>query len=157
MNRILLVVFGILLIAIGIIGRIYFNHYEGTLIPNPELFLIVSYLCIFLGVFLFYRSSKLKLRNIQAKAQTDANKLKQNGEKINVPLHQCDIKEGDYCVIIFSYNNPRTGAPEIFVSPPINRDKVTLTFYLEKQKNIFVYVDKSDRSKYYFDLEFLSK
>lgn len=157
MNRILLLAAGILLIAIGVIGRIYFSHYDGTLISNPELFLILSYLCIFLGVFLFYRSSKLKLHNSQNKARMDAEKMKQNGEKINVPLDQCDIKEGDYCIIIFAYNNPRTSAPEIFVSPPINRDKVTLTFYLEKQKNIFVYVDRSDRSKYYFDLEFLSK
>jgi len=59
-------------------------------------------------------------------------------------------------VILFSYPNERTGHPEKFMSQIISKDKITLSFYLDQQKQTTLYVDKSDRSRYYFDLDFLA-
>lgn len=58
-------------------------------------------------------------------------------------------------VIIFSYHNVRTGQTEKFFSPVISKDKITLSFYLDTQKNTTLYIDRANRSRYYFDLEFL--
>jgi hypothetical protein len=58
-------------------------------------------------------------------------------------------------VIVFSHANPKTGTTERFLSPIIAKDKITLSFYLDRQKQTTLYVDKSNRSLYYFDLDFL--
>ncbi|GAB2677801.1 hypothetical protein GCM10027036_34410 [Flavihumibacter cheonanensis] len=59
-------------------------------------------------------------------------------------------------VIIYSYLNNRTGQTEKFISRVIPKDKITLTFYLDKQKETTLYVDKTNRERYYFDLDFLT-
>jgi hypothetical protein len=58
-------------------------------------------------------------------------------------------------VILFPYQNSRTGKTEKFVSPVISKDQISLSFYLDKQKQTTLYVDKTDRTLYYFDLDFL--
>lgn len=59
-------------------------------------------------------------------------------------------------VLVYSYHNTRTGKLEKFISRVIPKDKVTLSFYLDRQKQTLLYVDKINRDKYYFDLDFLS-
>lgn len=59
-------------------------------------------------------------------------------------------------VIVFPYENRRTGKTERFISRVIPKDQVTLSFYLDKQQQTNLYVDKTERNKYYFDLDFLS-
>ncbi len=81
-------------------------------------------------------------RDIQAwNALTDSTK---NTERVQV----------NQAVLIF--DNSHNGKTEKFVSRVIPFDRVTLLFKLDKQKETTLYVDKNDRSKYYFDLEFLS-
>lgn len=58
-------------------------------------------------------------------------------------------------MIIFSYVNSRTGQTEKFISPIILKDEVSLSFYLDRQQRTTLYVDKTNRSRYYFDLDFL--
>lgn len=58
-------------------------------------------------------------------------------------------------VIIYSCLNDRTGQTDKFISRVIPKDKITLTFYLDKQKETTLYVDKINRQRYYFDLDFL--
>jgi hypothetical protein len=58
-------------------------------------------------------------------------------------------------VIIFNYVNPRTGETEKFVSPIILKDEISLSFYLDRQQRTTLYVDKTNRSRYYLDLDFL--
>jgi hypothetical protein len=58
-------------------------------------------------------------------------------------------------VIVFSHVNPKTGTTERFLSPIIAKDKITLSFYLDRQKQTSLYIDKSNRNLYYFDLDFL--
>jgi hypothetical protein len=60
-------------------------------------------------------------------------------------------------VIIFRFENPITGIKERFVSRVLPKDKITLMIYLDKQKQTYLYVDKINREKYYFDLSFLNE
>lgn len=57
---------------------------------------------------------------------------------------------------ILIYNNKYMGKTETFTSGIIPTEHTTLLFKIASQKTTFIYVDKLDRSKYYFDLEFLS-
>ena len=59
-------------------------------------------------------------------------------------------------VIVYSYQNKRDGEIERFVSRVIPKDKITLSFYLDRQKQTTLYVDKANRASYYFDLDFLN-
>jgi hypothetical protein len=59
-------------------------------------------------------------------------------------------------VFIFQHENTRTGTFERFVSPVIPKDKITLSFYFDRQRQTTLYVNKTDRSHYYFDLKFLA-
>jgi hypothetical protein len=58
-------------------------------------------------------------------------------------------------VIVYVHQNVRTGQTERFISGIIPKDKITLSFYLEQQKQTAIYVDRTNK-RYYFDLEFLS-
>jgi len=58
-------------------------------------------------------------------------------------------------VILFQYLNSRTGQTEKFVSHVIPKDRVSLSFYLDQQGQTTLYIDKTNRSLYYFDLDFL--
>ncbi|GGA91179.1 hypothetical protein [Puia dinghuensis] len=58
-------------------------------------------------------------------------------------------------IIIFPYSNSRTGLTEKFYSPVIPKDQLTLSFYLDRQKQTTLYVDRTNRKLYYFDLDFL--
>ena len=42
-----------------------------------------------------------------------------------------------------------------FNSPILPFDKVKLLFEFDKQKSTNIYIDKTDKSKYYFDFDFL--
>ncbi|MBV4359226.1 hypothetical protein [Pinibacter aurantiacus] len=67
-------------------------------------------------------------------------------------FEQVQVKQ---TVIVFSRYNSRTGLTDKFVSRVIPKDKVSLSFYLDQQKHTFLYVDKSNPARYYFDLDFL--
>ncbi len=69
------------------------------------------------------------------------------------PTGMRDVRQS---VIIFQQTNSRTGTTEKFLSPVISKDDVTLSFYLDRQQHATLYVDKSNRALYYFDLDFLN-
>ena len=58
--------------------------------------------------------------------------------------------------IVYYHQNNRTGQTEKFVSRIIPKNKITLSFYLDSQKQTILYVDNTNRNKYYFDLDFLN-
>ena len=68
-------------------------------------------------------------------------------------IEQVQVKQ---TVLIYNHQNNRSDKTEKFVSRVIPKDKVTLSFYLERQKQTELYVDKVNRNKYYFDLDFLN-
>ncbi|HEY4206915.1 MAG TPA: hypothetical protein VGM31_08885, partial [Puia sp.] len=57
-------------------------------------------------------------------------------------------------VLIFERKDPRSGLVEKFETRVIPKDRITLSFYLDKQKHTTLYVDKGNRRRYYFDLDF---
>ncbi len=59
-------------------------------------------------------------------------------------------------VIVFQHTDVRTGAVEKFVSPILAKDDTTLSFYLDRQQHTTLYVDRTNRNLYYFDLDFLN-
>jgi hypothetical protein len=84
------------------------------------------------------------------------------GETLTSLLDHLDNAGGDglrnvqQSVIVFQYENDRTGAKEKFISPVIAKDEISLSFYLDQQKHTTLYVDKTNRDFYYFDLGFLN-
>jgi len=182
----------------GFLTVTFFKHYSGDLIPYPFLFWVLG-LVLFAGGFLFLRyTPDSKELNIRKRLVETINGLKNNGERIQVDLSQCEIKEHNYMeekdkyghnnefltlniekeiqgwnilsgdgwrnveqvqirqsVLIYEKQNPRNGMVERFVTRVIPKDKVTLSFYLDKQKKTTLYVDKENRERYYFDLDFL--
>lgn len=53
-------------------------------------------------------------------------------------------------------NHAENGRMEQFVSQPVKMDEITLRVKLHQRRHSAVYVDRNDRSIYYFDLEFLN-
>ena len=56
---------------------------------------------------------------------------------------------------VLVFKNEHNGQTETFVSRVIPKEKVTLMFKLGEKKETTLYVDRNDRSRYYFDLDFL--
>ena len=77
-------------------------------------------------------------------------------DALSRPKRNFEEAQINQTVIIYNYQNNRTGKAEKFVSRIINKDRITLSFYLEKQNNTTLYVDKVNRDRYYFDLAFLN-
>ena len=188
-----------ILFGLGFLTVTFFKKYSGELIPYPFLFWLLG-LAMFWGGFLFLRyTPSTKEITFQKRIATLINDLKENGEKIQVDLTQCELKEHSYIeekekyghkkelltlgieseiqgwnalgggsmrnveqvqikqtVIIFYNPNIRSGKTEKFISRVIPKDKITLSFYLDKQKQTTLYVDKTNRERYYFDLGFLT-
>jgi hypothetical protein len=69
-------------------------------------------------------------------------------------VEQVEVRQS---VLIYQRPDPRTGAVEKFVTRVILKDKITLSFYLDKQKHTALYIDKTNRGQYYFDLDFLNE
>ncbi|MBX3239059.1 MAG: hypothetical protein KIT80_09780 [Chitinophagaceae bacterium] len=84
-------------------------------------------------------------REIQALNSISGNSLG-NTEQVQV----------NQTVIIYATSNNRTGEMEKFISRVIPKDKITLSCYLDTQKQTVLYVDKTNRECYYFDLDFLT-
>lgn len=54
------------------------------------------------------------------------------------------------------YTHKYMGREETFVSDIILKDPATLMFLLDEKKETYIYVDPGNRSRYYFDLDFLN-
>ena len=65
-------------------------------------------------------------------------------------LEQININQ---TILIFETDH--YGQREHFNSSIIDKDELTLKYLMQRQKVTYIYIDKSDRSNYYFDLEFL--
>jgi hypothetical protein len=174
--------FAYILIGVGLILLIFFDRYTGTFIKNKGLILGGGLVSLIMGaIILLSRTAREKFIARQYKKRIEG--LKKSGEKIKVDLSGCQIKSNDYSVeqddvglvdtqafsvvdgkeipyvqsmdVYQSVLISKQGA-ETFISSIIPLEKITLLFKLDNQKTTFIYVDRSDRSKYYFDVEFLS-
>jgi len=188
-----------LFMALGFLTVVFFRKYTGVVVPYPSLFYILGFV-LFMGGLLFLRFTPTATAlNRQKQQAATIHALKANGERIEVDLLQCEIKEHHYTeerdryghpnplltldiereiqgwnalggnaelnvkqvqvvqsVLVYHYQNRDSGNRETFVSRVIPKDKTTLSFYLDQQKQTLLYVDKTNRERYYFDLDFLN-
>jgi len=172
---------GYILIGIGLLGFLYFKNYKGETIPLPILWLILSLVIALTGAYLIV-SAKMKKQD-QKLEETKIKNLgiKENGERILIDLDNCEFKTGvasqlnqetfsrvqmidalydptrnhkgnnsSVTYIIYKHKNGDTR--EKFVSQPFSIDDTTLKYYVSQNK-IALYVDRFDRTQYFFDIE----
>jgi hypothetical protein len=66
-----------------------------------------------------------------------------------------NVKMVDIYQTVLIYRHHYMSQDKTFISEIISTEHTTLLFKLDNQKTTFIYVDKQDSSKYYFDLDFL--
>jgi len=181
-------ILGYILCALGFIIILFFKKYAGNSIPYPVLILPTGAILLFIGVILLWVTPTYGEYKATQKLKNSETDLQENGEKIQVDLTQCEIKENDYYdtqlvagkrssdlstdplirnaeiekqtevdQAVFIYTHRHSAHEEKFNSPVIHRTGDDLKIALFLQKTTTLYVDKTDRSKYYFDLDFLKR
>jgi hypothetical protein len=185
-------IIGWILIIVGILFYAFFKKYHGDLIPFPIIFYLIGFSMIIAGFFILRKTPKIEQIKLIEKAEKLKAELKANGQKIEVDLNDCEIKENhyfekpdysknytDFELINFyelamfyetikgTKNDSEIKQSVILTKIQLNGlekkvrssmlpyDRVKLMFSFNEQKKTYVYIDKSDSEKYYFDFEFL--
>ncbi len=168
---------GFVFILLGILVRVFFNNYHPTV---AQARLLVNFLNIALipaGILLVIFSYRHK-RSRRPNQPVEPNRhLKETGEKIIVPLDDCEFKSHNYELDLADmhtefeaferpdhhahtenilqsmaiYNYRKGGKTEIFQSPVFPIDVISLKAHILRN-NLILYVDRKDHSKYYFEL-----
>ena len=163
--------------VVGFLGIGYFRSYHGDIIPVPFLWYILSFICLGVGIFLPFILKTKKEKQSIADSDNQLRQLKKNAEKIILDIDFCEFKTNnfqdivesnkmakvqmydamydenyDYStedriqnVIIYSYKN------EKFISQIFAVDEITIQSRI-MQKLVTLYIDRFDRTNYYFDL-----
>jgi hypothetical protein len=185
-------IIGWILIVVGILFYAFFKKYQGDLIPFPIVFYLIGFSMIIIGFVILRKTPKVDQINLIEKAEKLKAELKSNGQKIEVDLKDCEIKENHYfekpdysksytdfelinfyeLAMFYETIKGTKSDTEIKQSVVLTKilingqdkkirsailpyDRVKLMFSFDDQKKTFVYIDKSDTEKYYFDFEFL--
>ena len=172
---------GYLLAGIGLLGFTYFKSYKGDTIPLPILWLVLSLAIALIGAYLIV-SAKLK-RQVQKldESKTKNFLIREKGERILIHFDNCEFKTGTISesnqesfsrvqmidslydpnrnytennrfVTYLIYKHKNGGISERFVSSPFSIDDTMLKYYVSQNK-IVLYVDRFDRTKYFFNVE----
>jgi hypothetical protein len=159
----------------SIYGQIYFSHSQH---PNHGLYQVLCILLIPVSIALsFYGRQdildKKRIRDMEA-----VRPLKKNGEKIIVDIENCRFNGNNFDVPVTSrpmisthvpvfgepvsldeiqqsvltYQHAHLGRTELFISQVFPIDLITLEAHI-MQKHLILYIDKKDRSHFYFDLQ----
>ena len=179
--------FGIVLMVIGVLAYLFFRKYHGDLISYPILWYFAAIIIFLIGARLFIKSKIRKEEKLEESYKAEIAKLKETGNKLGVDFRDCEIVTSNYFKevpqgsnyeiqawdtlydnsrtvrnveisqsrVIYKYKEPEKET--IFVSPIINKDKITLSFLLDKHKATTIFIDKDNKNIYYFDLEFLNE
>lgn len=111
-------------------------------------------------IFVKFSQCEIKENLFFEQTEKPLNKSDAYGEigkaMFNEPEYKPTQQSRYSTVLSYVYNNPRSGNIEVFNSDVITKDKITLSFLLEEKKSTNIYVDRNDRKKYFFDLDFLS-
>lgn len=176
---------GIIMIVIGLLILLFFKQYSGVLIPHPVIGFVLGLLLMISGYLTYKKGLAQWYEKKEEDINARILELKQKADKVRVDLSVCEIKTNSYseqvdkvknykakafdplydsdksieninsneAVLIFE--TEKYGEKEHYYSPVIYKDEITLRFMLDKQKETYIYIDKENRSNYYFDLEFL--
>lgn len=165
------------------VAAVIFGRHPSDLIPYPYLWLGLSIVLIILGLYIAVSGEEgiQKLQN--EKLKKDFEEFIRNADKIEVNLEECTIKTNNYvqeyelpknyksqaldaiydetlnvkrdsvnqAVLVFKMEEYES---KKYYSPIIYKDESTIKFLVDKYKTAWLYIDKLDRSKYYFVLPF---
>ena len=177
---------GVLLIILGFLTYLFFRNYSGHLIPYPVVWNFAGILLLIAGSLLINSGLTRRDKADDKKYAAEIDSFKLTADKIKVDLNSCEIRSNSYSQQISKAKDSRSmlldamvepnlniqnieinqavlvfetdilGQREQYISATIYKDPATLSFLLDKQKETCIYVDRDNRSNYYFDLEFLS-
>jgi ABC-type transport system involved in multi-copper enzyme maturation permease subunit len=173
---------GYILTGFGLLGFIYFKSYKGDSISLPILWLILSLVITVIGAYLIV-SAKLKKQNQKLdETKIKLSRIKEKGKRILIDFDSCEFKSGiaynqfdqktfsriqmidalydpnrnhtknnsTITYIIYKHKNGDT--LEKFVSQPFSVDNTMLKYYVSQNK-IALYIDRFDRTQYFFAVE----
>jgi hypothetical protein len=178
-------IIGVILIVLGLLSLLFFRNYRGEYISYPLIWNLGGILILLIGFWLIKKVVSRKDKEMEEEIVREKENFKQNVEKILVNFDNCKIKSNNYTEqiekdknyrvktldalydsskiieyievnsAIIEYETKINGKNVKFYSPTINKDEITLRFYLAKQKETYIYFDKENINNYYFDTEFL--
>ena len=177
------VVVGLLLIILCFLGTIFFRHYNGTVVPYPLLWYIFFIVLGLLGLWLITRSLRTSTKVIEEAVNSEIEKFKSTSEKTELNFDKCEFKSGTFSrqvedpnmssVKLFApasiassdtmiaetviqsyliYSETIDGKVLKFISHSFPFDQTTLKYYVLNNK-ISLYIDRSSRENYLFDLK----
>jgi len=147
---------------------LFFRNYKGELIPYPLFFEIIGLILVIVGFILVRKTKSFKALKQKEKAEQIKANLISNGNKIEVKLEDCEIKEDRYFQdqdlskdysdfelmnfyeYIYLYENlkPNRGGREIVQSVVIYK-----TTYNGKDVKFFSLILPFDRVKLLFEFD----
>jgi len=169
----------LILVAAGLFGFYFFKNYDGYSIPYPFLWMICSIGLGLTGVLLSFRISKKGYKTIIENYNEEIKQFKAKSEKIVVDMDKCEFANTGYfkevnedrhswmSKVLFVeeirhtehiqqsgliYQNNTSNGIEKFYSPSFPFDKTTLQYYVISKK-VKLYVDRFNRSNYFFEVE----
>ena len=90
------IIFGSLLIIVSLFGTLFFRKYNGTVIPYPTLWHLLSIALGLLGGWLIYISVKKLRRSGELQINAEIEKFKSNAERIELDFDKCEFKSGSF-------------------------------------------------------------
>ena len=149
-------------------------------------YFISSLAVTLLGIISIKISKYIELNSSKKEYLNDLERLKKNADIIEVKLENCEILNNNYIVEKPSSNNYRIqtinkvfgsknktirtktsknrvsyktiydGKNKLFYSQIITMDKDVFKIKLVMQEKTYLYIDKTNKNNYYFDLTFLN-
>jgi hypothetical protein len=178
-------VLGYALMVAGVLAFVFFRNYRGEAIPNPNFWYILSIGIVVLGFFVVRNNRSRKLKVEKENLNAEIEEFKMHADKLLVDLNACEIitnnytehierskssraqaldfvydssynvEDKDVLQSVIFYETEHEGKKEKFYSHTMYKDEVTLRIKFDRQKETYIYIDKFNRERYYFDLEFL--
>jgi hypothetical protein len=177
---------GTTLIILGIIAMLFCKHFDGSITLNLIIF-GSGLLSLYIGYLLVKYHDSHIIKKLKKDFDLNKDRLIKTGllkkisfkdltvggrSEINVVSSGYSSKvimldgiygidrskktsRNDYSIIVYADNI--NGKRIQFYSPEIDKDSETLSFLLERQGIIDLYIDNNNFDNYYFDLNFLEK
>lgn len=173
-------IIGSFLIIVSFLAAFWFRKYNGTLIPYPILLFLACVVIGGGGIWLVYSSLKRSIRRESDQHLAQRLKFKATAEKMKVQFDFCEFKDASYFeevrderLGLISLASPASLAQkdtaiqrknkssliyrppqqqEEFVSGSFHLDATTLKTYV-LQDRLFLFVDRFDRTKYFFEMQ----
>lgn len=133
-------ILGITLTVLGFLSFYIIGSHKGNILPNPYD-AVLQILCNAIGIFGIYLAAKgYSYKDLKARKNFEAFKkeLIENGEKIEVDLSKCEIKENNYFVEGGNqYEFQIGGIDTQFMDSIYNNDRAIKSVEIDKTRLIF--------------------